>query len=56
MAFLTTRVKVPNCGKLKRELKYIEGTKSLVLTLELKRLGLITWYVDASYAVHDDCK
>ena len=43
-------------GKLKSVLKYLKGTMSLGLTLTVDDIGLITWFVDASYAVHADCK
>ena len=43
-------------GKLKKVLKYLYGTRILKLTLSATDMGKITWYVDASYAVHDDCK
>ena len=59
VALLTTRVKAPNkdnWGKLNRVLKYVKGMKSLVLTLEVDKLRLVTWYVDASYVVDDYCK
>jgi hypothetical protein len=59
VAFLTTRVKNPDeddWGKVKRVLKYLKGTQGLGLTLSLDNVGLIRWYVDASFATHDDCK
>lgn len=59
VAFLTTRVKCPDkddWGKVKRVLKYLNGTKSLGLTISLKNLGIVQWYVDASYRTHEDCK
>ncbi len=55
VAFLTTRVKSPNeddWGKLKRVLKYLNGTKYLKLNLSVDDLGLLKWYVDASQNVH----
>eukprot|EP00804_Cyclotella_cryptica_P023698 CCRYP_019315-RA/>CCRYP_019315-RA protein AED:0.52 eAED:0.52 QI:0/0/0/1/1/1/2/0/438 len=59
VAFLTTRVKSPDeddWGKVKRVLKYLNGTKDLGLTLSLDNLGIVRWYVDASFAAHADCK
>jgi hypothetical protein len=59
VAFLTTRVKGPDeddWGKIKRVLKYLKGTKDLVLTLSADDLNIIRWYIDASFAAHEDCK
>ena len=59
VAFLTTRVKKPDeddWGKLKRVLKYLKGTLHMKLRLTVENLGIIRWWVDASYNVHDDCK
>ena len=59
VAFLTTRVKAPDkddWGKLKRVLKYLNGTKFLKLTLSVENLGMLKWYVDGSHNVHWDCK
>ena len=59
MAFLTTRVKNPDeddWGKLKRVLRYLNGTVDLGLCLGVEDIGLVRWYMDASYATHDDCK
>ena len=59
VAFLTTRVKLPDEDdrrKLKYVLKYLNGTRNLELTLSLDDLGLVTWFVDASYTVHNDCR
>eukprot|EP00956_Cyclotella_meneghiniana_P002567 scaffold3022_cov42-Cyclotella_meneghiniana.AAC.3 len=59
VAFLTTRVKKPDqddWGKLKRVLKYLKGTKHMRLRLSVDNLGVIHWWVDASYNVHEDCK
>ena len=58
VAFLTTRVKRPDeddWGKLKRVLKYLNGTQ-LKLTIQPWKLDVVKWFVDASYAIHDDCK
>jgi hypothetical protein len=59
VAFLTTRVKSPDeddWGKLKRVLKYLNGTKYLKLKLSVDNLGMLKWYVDGSHNVHWDCK
>ena len=59
VAFLTTRVKKPDeddWGKLKRVLRYLKGTLHMKLKLTVENLGIIRWWVDASYNVHDDCK
>ena len=59
LAFLTTKVKTPdedNWEKLKRVLKYLNGTKYLKLKLSMEDLGLLKWYVDGSHNTHWDCK
>jgi hypothetical protein len=59
VVFLTTRVKPPDeddWGKLKRVLKYLNGTKHLKLTLTVENLRLLKWYVDGSHNIHWDCK
>jgi hypothetical protein len=59
VAFLCTRVKSPDeddWKKLARVIKYLRGTASMPLTLEACNLQVIKWWVDASYAVHDDMK
>ena len=40
--------------KLKRVIKYLNGTRNLKLTPLADNLGIIHWFVDASYAIHDD--
>ena len=55
VAFLMTRVTSPDkddWGKLKRVLKYLNGTKYLKLKLSVDYLGLLKWYVDGSHNVH----
>jgi hypothetical protein len=58
--FLTTRVKDPdedNWGKLKWDLKYLNGTKHLKLTLEANQLKFaVHWYTDGSHQIHEDCR
>ena len=59
VAFLTTRVKSPDeddWGKLKRVLKYLNGTRYLKLQLTVESMGMLKWYVDGSHNVHWDCK
>ncbi len=59
VAFLTTRVKSPDeddWGKLKRVLRYLNGTKYLKLRISMNDLGILKWYVDGSHNVHWDCK
>ena len=59
IAVLTTRVKAPNEAdwqKLLRLMKYLNGTKEKVLTLKIEDINMIKWFVDASFAVHDDFK
>jgi hypothetical protein len=58
-AFLTTRVRSPdedNWGKVKRVLSYLKGTLHMPLILSADLLTLSRWWVDAAYAVHDDCR
>jgi hypothetical protein len=58
-AFLTIMIKnldKDNWGKLKRVLKYLNGTKYLQLNLNMESLGMLKWYVDGSHDVHWDCK
>ena len=43
-------------GKLTRVIKYLNGTRNLVLTLSSDNLGIIRWYINASYAIYNDCK
>ena len=57
--FLFTRCKTPdedNWGKLKRALKYLYGTWHMKLCLTVDNLQTLTWWVDASYAVHWDSR
>ena len=58
-AFLTTRVRNPDeddWGKVKRLLGYLKGTLHMPLILSADSLTLSRWWVDAAYAVHDDCR
>jgi hypothetical protein len=59
VSFLTTRVKQPDeddWKKLCRVLNYLNTTCDYVLTLGCDRLDQLTWYIDGSYAVHEDMK
>ncbi len=59
VAFLTTPVKTPDkddWGKLKRVLKYLNGTKYFKLKISVEGLGILKWYVDGSHNTHWDCK
>jgi hypothetical protein len=54
-----TRVKSPDeddWEKLKRVLKYLDGTKYLKLRLSVENMGMLKWYVDWSHNVHPDCR
>ena len=59
VAFLTTRVREPDEDdnkKISRILKYISGTRDLVLTLESDGTGRVKWWVDEAFTVHHDTK
>jgi hypothetical protein len=60
VSFLTTRVQEPDeddWGKLKRILKYLNGTRNLKLTLSTDQLKFaIHWYIDGSHQVQEDCR
>ena len=59
VAFLTTRVKKPDeddWGELRRILQYLKGTRTLPLRLTVDNLTYSKWFIDASHAVHWDCK
>jgi hypothetical protein len=56
IAYLSTRVQNPNeedWKKLKRVIKFLNGTKNDVLTLEADDTHIVKWHVDAAFAVHD---
>jgi hypothetical protein len=56
---MSTRVKDPdedNMKKLIKVTKYLHSTNDLPLTLSAGKSGNNTWWVDSSYAVHDDMK
>lgn len=59
VGFLCSRVKEPDVDdwkKLKRFFQYLRGTKDLSLTLEAEEAMVAKWWIDASYAVHPDCR
>ena len=59
VSFLQTRVNKPDeddFKKLARVVKYLRATRDMTLTLGLQNDGVMTWWVDASYAVHNDMK
>ncbi len=59
VAFLTTRVRAPDMDdykKLARVMKYLRGTQELSLTLEADTTHVLRWWVDGSFAVHNDMK
>ena len=58
-SFLSTRVRFPNISDLKkimRLLKFIYVTLEEKLILSIDGLTLMTTWVDASYAMHDDMR
>ena len=59
IAFLCTQVQDPNeedWEKIIQLMKYLNGTRNLVLTLHADKLNILKWYVDSSFAVHADFK
>ena len=59
VSFLTTRVKGPDDDdwkKLLRVLGYLKDTKEYDVTIECSNMETLTWYIDGSYAAHDDMK
>jgi hypothetical protein len=59
VAFLCTRVACPDkddYGKLKKLIEYIRETIYLPLILGWDESGILTWSVDASFAVHMDMR
>lgn len=58
MSYLATKGKEPKVGdmdKLMKVLRYLNGTRDLYLNLCAKD-STVYLYVDASYAIHSDCK
>ena len=59
IAFLCSRLNNPDeddYKKLTRLVHYLCGTKDLILTLRANNDGIVRWWIDASYAAHDDMK
>jgi hypothetical protein len=59
IAFLTTRVKSPDESdwfKLVKMIGFLKKTIDDVLSLQSDWSGIITWYLDAAFAVHKDSK
>ena len=59
VAFLTTRVQGSNIDdwhKLHHMLEYLRSTRDLPLILGAVGSGVLSWYVDASFAVHPDMR
>ena len=57
IAFLSTRVKEPNKNdwlKLIKMMEFLNTTQDDVLTLSSNGQGIITWHLDAAFAVHKD--
>ena len=43
-------------GRLKRVIKYLLGTKYLKFTFSIDNIGILKWYIDASYPMHGNCR
>ena len=59
VAFLCIRVKLPNeqdYKKLGNVINYLKETVHLPLVIGADNSGTLTWNIDASFAVHPDCK
>ena len=59
VAFLCTRVKAPieqDYKKLIKVINYLKETMYLLLVVGADNSGKITWNIDASFAVHLECK
>ncbi len=59
IAFLTTRVKrrdIDNWRKLCHLVEYLRSMRGLPLILAANGTGVLSWYVDALFAVHHDMK
>ena len=57
--FLTTRAKKPDAddwGKLRRFLRYLNGTLNMELTLAVDNMSIVNWFVGSPYMTHMDCK
>ena len=59
IAFLCGRLRDPDeddYKKLARMIQYLRGSKEMVLMLRPSDEGIVRWWIDASYAVHEDMK
>jgi hypothetical protein len=59
IAFLTTRVKEPDIDdwrKLRHLIEYLRATREMPLILGADGTGVLSWYVDASFAMHPDMR
>ena len=59
IAFHCTRVRKPDIDdqkKLARTIRHLEYTKHLPMILSWNNEGKIEWFVDTSFAVHEDMK
>jgi hypothetical protein len=59
IAVLSTRVAKPTeseWNKLRRLIKYLNGTRNKKTTIRAEQLNVIKWYVDVAFAVHPDFK
>ena len=52
----TTKSDETDWGKLVRTLGFLKGTRDEILTLEADDIQILTWCVDAVFAVHPDMK
>jgi hypothetical protein len=58
VSLLTMRVQIPDeydWAKLKRLIRYTRGTIHMPLLLRTNSLDIIKWWVNASFATHDNC-
>ena len=59
VAFLTAHTKHPDeddWSNLMRVLKYLNGTRGLILTLCVDELSIVKWWLDASNVLHKGYK
>jgi hypothetical protein len=59
ITFLTTRVRAPDkddWNKLVHLMRYIRGTRTMPLILSANGIGILKWWVDASFAVHPNMR
>jgi hypothetical protein len=59
IAYLSTKVRNPSVNdwdKLTNLLHFLKNTKEDILRLSMKDNCIVKWYLDASFAVHEDMK